>query len=253
MSGRRRLALRAGSGVVWVTLTGLSVRPAAAPARTASRASKGSAPRHAPAIMRSVSATGERSQDACGASGERRPRRRAAPRPRGCGGACARRGGPGSVLTLGCVAATAGVVNAAYYDVAHVTRTFGLGASGLLFLEGVVDFLDAHAVTARLFNDDELGGYLLWRDYPKRHVSIDGRVQVYPEHLYSRINRTGLRSRKAGEPSWSSRSVSRRGGRRAVANEVPQCGCRYRREPLYSMPDPIRHMMWSPTAPAPLP
>jgi hypothetical protein len=150
--------------------------------------------------MRSVSATGERSQDACGASGERRPRRRAAPRPpRGCGGACARRGGPGSVLTLGCVAATAGVVNGAYYDVAHLTRTFGLGASGLLFPEDVVDFLDAHAATARLFNDDELGGYLLWRDYPKRHVFIDGWVQVYPEHLYSRINRTGVRSRKAGE------------------------------------------------------
>jgi len=30
-----------------------------------------------------------------------------------------------------------------------------------------------------------LGGYLLWRDYPRRRVFIDGRFQVYPGAVYA--------------------------------------------------------------------
>ena len=91
----------------------------------------------------------------------------------------------GAALALGFAAAAAGVVTGGYYRAARLTRAFGLGVPGLLFPAGAVDFLDAHAPEARVFNDDLLGGYLLWRSYPRRHVFIDGRFQVYPARVYA--------------------------------------------------------------------
>src|SRR5204863_513627 len=84
-----------------------------------------------------------------------------------------------AAIALGFALATVLVVSGDYYRASRLTRTFGLGVSGLLFPAGAVDFLDAAAPSARLFNDDVLGGYLLWRDYPRRRVFIDGRFQVY--------------------------------------------------------------------------
>lgn len=89
-----------------------------------------------------------------------------------------------AMFALGLGLATADVVNGTYYLRAKLTRTFGLGVSGLVFSAGAVDFLDAHAPGVRLINDDALGGYLLWRDYPRRRVFIDGRFQVYPPQVY---------------------------------------------------------------------
>src|SRR5439155_12648403 len=76
------------------------------------------------------------------------------------------------------------VVTGRYYLRAKLTRTFGLGVSGLLFSARAVDFLGARAPGVRLLNADALGGYLLWRDYPRRRVFIDGRFQVYPPQVY---------------------------------------------------------------------
>src|SRR4029077_18310341 len=42
---------------------------------------------------------------------------------------------------------------------------------------------------ARVFNDDALGGYIIWRS--RRPVFIDGRLQVYPPEV-DRENQTGL-------------------------------------------------------------
>jgi hypothetical protein len=77
-----------------------------------------------------------------------------------------------------------------YYQAARLTRTVGLGQSALLFPPGAVDFLDAQAPEARVFNDDVLGGYLLWRSRSARRVFIDGRFQVYPASLYAEYERT---------------------------------------------------------------
>jgi hypothetical protein len=84
------------------------------------------------------------------------------------------------VVALALVRAAAGVVTGRYYEAAHLTRAFGLGQSLLLYPSGAVDFLQAEAPQARVFNDDVLGGLLLWRAFPPRQVFIDGRLQVYP-------------------------------------------------------------------------
>jgi hypothetical protein len=94
-----------------------------------------------------------------------------------------------AALALFFLHATARVVTGSYYAAAHLTRAFGLGESLLLFPAGAVDFLQSEAPTARVFNDDRLGGYLLWRAYPPRQVFFDGRLQVYPEAIYADYQR----------------------------------------------------------------
>jgi hypothetical protein len=88
-------------------------------------------------------------------------------------------------LTLWFLRDGARVVTGRYYADAQLTRAFGLGESLLLFPQGAVAFLQAEAPDARVFNDDVLGGYLLWRAFPPRQVFFDGRLQVYPEAVYA--------------------------------------------------------------------
>lgn len=90
--------------------------------------------------------------------------------------------GAAALTTLVCVAGTVQVVRGAYYDDALLTRRFGLGTSALLFPPGAAAYLAAHP-PGRLFNDDVLGGFLLWHD-PDRPVFIDGRLQVYPPEVF---------------------------------------------------------------------
>lgn len=47
------------------------------------------------------------------------------------------------------------------------------------FPVAAVDFVAARYPGARLFNDFDWGGYLIYRLYPSTRVSIDGRTQVY--------------------------------------------------------------------------
>jgi hypothetical protein len=72
------------------------------------------------------------------------------------------------------------IVHGDWYREAHLTRTFGLGSSLMLYPQGAAAFLERAAPGARVLNDDLLGGLLLWNAYPERRVFIDGRVQVYP-------------------------------------------------------------------------
>jgi hypothetical protein len=87
-------------------------------------------------------------------------------------------------LVLWPLAASARIVAGRYYDAAHLTRRFGLGVSPLLVPVGAVDFVATHAPRGRIFNDDSVGGLLLWR-HPGVPVFIDGRMQVYPPAVFA--------------------------------------------------------------------
>lgn len=87
-------------------------------------------------------------------------------------------------LALVFLHASVRVVTGAYYVSARLTRAFGLGQSLLLYPAGAVAFLEREAPDARVFNDDALGGYLLWEAFPPRRVFFDGRLQVYPEAIH---------------------------------------------------------------------
>jgi hypothetical protein len=53
---------------------------------------------------------------------------------------------------------------------------FQLRAAEWRYPKGAADFLQAHAVTAPMFNTYEFGGYLMWRLWPQERVFIDGRA-----------------------------------------------------------------------------
>jgi len=88
-----------------------------------------------------------------------------------------------AALAIGPLVATGGIVAGRCYDAAHLTRRFGLGVSPLLFPTRAVDFVAARAPGARVFNDDLLGGLVLWR-HPTQPVFVDGRMQVYPPAIF---------------------------------------------------------------------
>lgn len=50
-------------------------------------------------------------------------------------------------------------------------------------------FLDERGVDGRMFHSYELGGYLIWKGYPRRKVFVDGRAPEYgPEFIAKAIN-----------------------------------------------------------------
>jgi hypothetical protein len=55
------------------------------------------------------------------------------------------------------------------------------------FPAGAVAYLYAHPVPGPIFNHYDWGGYLIWTDYPQVCVFIDGRADVYGEHLFDQF------------------------------------------------------------------
>ena len=75
-------------------------------------------------------------------------------------------------------------------------KSIGLGADARFVPEGALRYLDTIGMTGRLFNAFHFGGYITWRDFPKRAAIIDGRgyvpgslreeihfARAYPQHL----------------------------------------------------------------------
>jgi hypothetical protein len=90
---------------------------------------------------------------------------------------------PAAVVALAAFVLTARIVRGDHYQQVRLTRTCGLGVSTLLYPTAAVDFLTSAAPLVRVFNDDLLGGLLMWRTQPPRPVFFDGRLQVYPESI----------------------------------------------------------------------
>jgi hypothetical protein len=57
---------------------------------------------------------------------------------------------------------------------------FGIGLAGHFPSKMIADL---ESVEGNLFNTPEIGGYLIWKLYPRKQVAIDGRWEVYGESL----------------------------------------------------------------------
>jgi tetratricopeptide (TPR) repeat protein len=103
------------------------------------------------------------------------------------------------ILATACLAAaavTAGLALAHVPPWADSRKTMGLGMDSRFVPEGALRYLDRIGMTGRLFNAFHFGGYIAWRDFPKRAAIIDGRgyvppglkeeihfARAYPDHL----------------------------------------------------------------------
>jgi hypothetical protein len=59
-------------------------------------------------------------------------------------------------------------------------RTFGVGLSDR-FAGDALEKLAA--LDGRIFNSPDLGGYLIWKLYPRKQIAVDGRWEIYGEAL----------------------------------------------------------------------
>lgn len=76
------------------------------------------------------------------------------------------------------------VVVAVAFRVAPDVAPSGLDAAVRdQFPVAALDYADRVGARGPIFNQYEFGGYLIWRDYPARRVFIDGRAEVYGDHL----------------------------------------------------------------------
>ncbi len=93
-------------------------------------------------------------------------------------------------------AASIGLALAQVPPWADARKSVGLGMDARFVPEGALRYLDRIGMTGRLFNAFHFGGYIAWRDFPRRAAIIDGRgyvppglkeeihfARAYPDHL----------------------------------------------------------------------
>ena len=61
-------------------------------------------------------------------------------------------------------------------------RAFGIGESDYYPAEAV-EYLRDKDFKGNIFNSSDIGGYLIWKLYPRKQVSLDGRWEVYGDFL----------------------------------------------------------------------
>ena len=64
-------------------------------------------------------------------------------------------------------------------------KVFGLRIGYEQLPEGALKYLDEKGIYGRLFNTFQWGGYITWRDYPKRMTFVDGRGAISSDLLES--------------------------------------------------------------------
>ena len=64
-------------------------------------------------------------------------------------------------------------------------KVFGLRIGYEQLPEGGLKYLDERGINGRLFNTFQWGGYITWRDYPKRMTFVDGRGAISSDLLES--------------------------------------------------------------------
>ncbi|HTO13706.1 MAG TPA: tetratricopeptide repeat protein [Candidatus Binatia bacterium] len=117
------------------------------------------------------------------------------------------------------VAAAVAVVGLALGDVGPVAdprKVMGLGLDERWVPERALRYLDARGIDGRLFNAFHFGGYIEWRDFPRRVPIVDGRghatpslleeihfARAYPAHLERLRARYGIEAAVLDYPTYS--------------------------------------------------
>ena len=114
------------------------------------------------------------------------------------------------------VAIAAGLAVANVGPFAERDRIPGIGVDRRVIPEGALAYLDRIGATGRLFNAFHFGGYIAWRDSPRRLPIVDGRgwvpqglleeihfARVYPAHLDALHRAYGFEAAVMDYPSFA--------------------------------------------------
>jgi len=64
-------------------------------------------------------------------------------------------------------------------------RAFGVGIDWSIYPVGLADFLEEQGIRGRVFNTNEISGYLEYRFGESLPLYMDGRCLLYPQHFYA--------------------------------------------------------------------
>lgn len=73
-----------------------------------------------------------------------------------------------------------------YYLTLSKSERFGLAESSGA-AAAAVDFLQKHKISGWMFNNFDIGGYLIWRLFPDQSVFVDGRPEAYSEDFWQTV------------------------------------------------------------------
>lgn len=97
----------------------------------------------------------------------------------------------GAIVTGGAVLITVAALFLVWFNATNrfqfSTNSFrftGLGVQPAMFPVRAVDFIERERIEGNIFHPYGLGGYLIFRLYPKHKVFIDGRIYPYPFALF---------------------------------------------------------------------
>lgn len=77
------------------------------------------------------------------------------------------------------------IVSNKFYLSTNSQKTFGLSVSS--GAQGGVDFVKDNNIGGQMFNNFDVGSYLVWKLYPEQKVFVDGRPEAYPVSFFSEI------------------------------------------------------------------
>lgn len=77
------------------------------------------------------------------------------------------------------------VLAGSFYKYTNSSKTFGFSVPN--GLERAVDFVRDNKIKGPMFNNFDIGGYLIWRLYPEEKVFIDNRPEAYPVRFFNEI------------------------------------------------------------------
>jgi tetratricopeptide (TPR) repeat protein len=125
-----------------------------------------------------------------------------------------------AVGALTAAVGVAGLTGIGVGPLADPRKVPGFGVNPRWVPEGALRYLDDRGIDGRVFNAFHFGGYIEWRDFPRRMPIIDGRglvprslleeihfARAYPAHLERLQARFGLEVAVMDYPSYSGDAV----------------------------------------------
>jgi tetratricopeptide (TPR) repeat protein len=129
-------------------------------------------------------------------------------------------GGAAAALALAVTGVAVTAAGVGPFNDARKPPALGVGVDARRVPEGALRYLDARGIEGRVFNTFHFGGYITWRDFPRRIPIIDGRAHVSrslleqihfahvsPPHLERLRARYGLEAAVMEYPSYPGHAI----------------------------------------------
>lgn len=101
-----------------------------------------------------------------------------------------------AVVAIGLIFGIYAVQSNKLYILMDSSRRFGLGVSPAA--EEAVEFMKTNQISKPVFNNFEIGSYLIWKLYPEQKVFVDGRPEAYSAKFFNKVYKPML----GDEQSW---------------------------------------------------